>query len=69
MADFSCIPCSGLKCFPRELLERKACSPKPHACPARLADKDWQCRCCVDCTWECLNQLQALEHTKDANGK
>ena len=58
--DFSCIPCNGLVCFKRSIVERKACSQERHLCPYRIANKDdqeWLCRCCPDCTRQCQDDI------------
>lgn len=60
--DFSCIPCAGKLCFPKDFPERKACTQRTHECPLNV----WQCRCCDECLAYCTQRNLPLKDTAHA---
>lgn len=60
--DFSCIPCAGVVCFRKAVVDRTACAQKPHRCNKN----EWECRCCEACTVYCGALDEALEKINGA---
>ncbi len=61
MADFSCIPCAGSRCFRLPVAERTTCSQERHPCPFQVGEysnHEWLCRCCPACERACLKETR-----------